>query len=72
MFEAINMITKKPGKLIDYSLQAVTKGEDAIGEASVAVRFGRRLVVAKGASTDIVEASAKAYLNALNRYFANI
>jgi 2-isopropylmalate synthase len=68
MFKAIDLITKEPGTLLDYSLQAVTKGEDAVGEVSVSVRFGKELVVAKGASTDIVEASAKAYLNSLNRY----
>jgi 2-isopropylmalate synthase len=67
-FKTIDRITGVPGKLLDYSLQAVTKGEDAVGEVSVAVRFGESLVVAKGASTDIVEASAKAYLNSLNRY----
>ena len=68
MFKAIDLITKVPGTLLDYSIQAVTKGEDAVGEVSVTVRFGESLVVAKGASTDIVEASAKAYLNSLNRY----
>ena len=68
MFKAIDLITKVPGTLLDYSIQAVTKGEDAVGEVSVSVRFGGSLVVAKGASTDIVEASAKAYLNSLNRH----
>jgi 2-isopropylmalate synthase len=68
MYKAIDLITAVPGTLLDYSIQAVTKGEDAIGEVSVTVRFGAALVVAKGASTDIVEASAKAYLNSLNRY----
>ena len=67
-FKTIDRITGVPGKLLDYSIQAVTKGEDAVGEVSVSVRFNDALVVAKGASTDIVEASAKAYLNSLNRY----
>ena len=67
-FKTIDRITGVPGKLLDYSIQAVTKGEDAVGEVSVSVQFGGELVTAKGASTDIVEASARAYLNALNRY----
>ncbi len=66
--KTIDRITGLPGTLEDYSLQAVTRGEDAVGEVSVTVRFGKDLVAAKGASTDIVEASAKAYLSALNTY----
>jgi 2-isopropylmalate synthase len=66
--KVIDRITKVIGELEDYSLQAVTKGEDAVGEVSVRVKFGDDVVSAKGASTDIVEASAKAYLNALNRH----
>lgn len=46
----------------------MTKGEDAVGEVSVRVRYGDEAVQAKGSSTDIVEAAAKAYLNALNRH----
>jgi len=66
--KVIDRITGIDGNLEDYSLQAVTKGEDAVGEVSVRVRFGSDVVTAKGSSTDIVEASAKAYLNGLNRY----
>jgi 2-isopropylmalate synthase len=66
--KVIDRITGTDGKLEDFSLQAVTKGEDAIGEVSVRVNYGDDVVSAKGSSTDIVEASAKAYLNALNRY----
>jgi 2-isopropylmalate synthase len=66
--KVIDRITGVEGKLEDYSLQAVTKGEDAVGEVSVQVNYGDHVVAAKGSSTDIVEASAKAYLNALNRY----
>ncbi len=66
--QVIDRITGIDGKLEDFSLQAVTKGEDAMGEVSVRVRYGDDVVQAKGSSTDIVEASAKAYLNALNRH----
>jgi 2-isopropylmalate synthase len=66
--KTIDRITGRPGALEDYSLQAVTRGEDAVGEVSVTVAFGKDMVSAKAASTDIVEASAKAYQNALNSH----
>lgn len=68
-FKAIDKITKTQGKLLDYNIRAVSQGEDAIGEVTIKVDFGNNNVVTgKGASTDIIEASARAYLNALNRY----
>lgn len=66
--KTVDRITGIPGELMDYAIQAVTRGEDAVGEVSVQVAFGKDRVGAKAASTDIVEASAKAYLNALNTY----
>ena len=67
--KAIDRLTRTRGKLIDYSLRAVSQGKDALGEVTVKVDFGdKELVTGKGASTDIIEASARAYLNAVNRY----
>src|SRR3954469_7995035 len=67
--KAIDRLTKTRGRLIEYSLRAVSQGKDAIGEVTVKVDFGdKELVTGKGASTDIIEASARAYLNAVNRY----
>ena len=67
--KAIDRITNTRGKLIDYDLRAVSQGKDALGEVSMKVDFGDgELVPGKGASTDIIEASARAYLNAVNRY----
>jgi 2-isopropylmalate synthase len=67
--KAIDRLTETKGKLIEYSLRAVSQGKDAIGEVTVKVDFGdKELVTGKGASTDIIEASARAYLNAVNRY----
>lgn len=68
--KTIDRITGVAGDLRDYSIQAVTRGEDAVGEVSMTVAFGknRNYVSAKAASTDIVEASAKAYVNALNSH----
>ncbi|HYE33380.1 MAG TPA: 2-isopropylmalate synthase [Methylomirabilota bacterium] len=67
--KAIDRLTQTRGKLMDYSLRAVSQGKDALGEVSVKVDFGsRELVTGKGASTDVIEASARAYLNAVNRF----
>jgi 2-isopropylmalate synthase len=67
--KAIDRLTETKGTLIDYSLRAVSQGKDAIGEVTVKVDFGdKELVTGKGASTDIIEASARAYLNAVNRF----
>lgn len=65
---AIDSLTGYQGTLREYSIQSVTHGQDALGEVTVKVKFENTSVVARGASTDIVEASAKAYLNALNKY----
>jgi len=67
VYNAIDRITKMPGKLLDYRLEAVTGGREALGEVTVSVRFGKTEVTGRGASTDIVEASIHAYLQALNR-----
>ena len=66
--KAIDRITGIPGELKSFSMQAVTRGMDALGEASVQVSFAGELVAASGLDTDIVMATAKAYLNALNRH----
>lgn len=65
--KAIDKITKTKGEMMDYSIQAVTKGKDALGEVTVRVRSKDREAIGKSASTDVIEASAKAYLNAINK-----
>jgi 2-isopropylmalate synthase len=64
---AIDAITGLKGRLQDYSLRSATSGKDALGEVSMKVEFDGVVVSGKGASTDVIEASARAYLNALNR-----
>ena len=67
--KAIDRLTETRGRLKDYAIRAVSQGKDAMGEVSVKVDFGDGdLVSGKGASTDVIEASAKAYLNAVNRH----
>jgi 2-isopropylmalate synthase len=64
---AIDAIAGLKGRLQDYAIRAATSGKDAIGEVSVKVDFDGTVVSGKGASTDVIEASARAYLNAVNR-----
>lgn len=66
-YQAIDRITQIPGKLVSYGIRAVTGGKDALGEVVVKVDFNGEEVSGVGASTDIVEASAKAYVNAVNK-----
>jgi len=66
-YKAIDAITKIKGELLDYSIQSVTRGKDALGEVTVRVKFKDKKVIAHGTSTDILEASAKAYINAVNK-----
>ena len=68
MLKTVDRITGTKGSLVDFNVGSVTKGKDAIGEVSVRVDFAGRIVTGKGTSTDIIEASALAYLNALNRH----
>lgn len=66
-FNAIERITDMNLKLEDYSLRAVTEGKDALGEVTVRVSKNGGVFTGRGISTDIIESSVKAYLNAINR-----
>lgn len=70
LFKAINRVVGIDFKLKDYSLRAVTGGTDALGEVTVRVENDDVVCSGKGISTDIIDASCRAYLNAINRYFA--
>src|SRR5919206_154288 len=59
-----------PHRLAEYAVQAVTAGIDAIGEVHVRVEAGTRIFIGRSGTTDIVVASARAYLDALNRLIA--
>jgi 2-isopropylmalate synthase len=69
-YHAVDRITGVTGTLLSYQIRAVTSGKDALGEASIKVRFGGREFSARAASTDIVESSVRAYLSAINRMLA--
>lgn len=66
-FKAIERTVGFELELQDYSLKGVTEGADALGEATVRVAKDDRIYVGRGVSTDIIEASVKAYVNAINR-----
>lgn len=69
-YRAINKIVGRDIELDDYSLKSMTDGEDAQAEAIVKITMdGGELVTGRGVSTDIVEASIKAYINGINKYF---
>ncbi|HET6450346.1 MAG TPA: 2-isopropylmalate synthase [Spirochaetia bacterium] len=70
IFNAIDRALGVQAKLLEYVVQAVTPGRQAIGEVSVSLEIEGRKFVGRGASTDILEASAKSYVNALNRWKA--
>jgi len=67
VYNAIDRITGIKVKLLEYSLNAITGGKDAQGEVTVVVETRGRQFIGRGVSTDIIEASARAYLNAINK-----
>lgn len=66
-FKAIDKITKINAKLMEYKIEAVSGGKDALGSVRVIVSTNGTEVMGSGISTDIVEASIKAYIDAMNR-----
>ena len=66
-YEAIREATGQSPKLENYSIRAVTSGAEALGEATVRISRDDRIFIGRGVSTDIIEASAKAYVDAINR-----
>ncbi len=71
-FKAIEQIVQSGTELLLYSVNNITSGTDAQGEVTVRLSKGGRIVNGQGADTDIVVASAKAYLNALNKLDAGV
>jgi 2-isopropylmalate synthase len=66
-YRAINEIVNLPNELKEFRVQEVTAGIDAVGEVNVRVKRGSHVAAGHGADTDILVASARAYLNALNK-----
>lgn len=70
VYKAINRVVNVPNQLIEFSVQSVTAGIDAIGEVTIRLRHEERVFSGHAANTDIIVASAQAYVNALNRLYA--
>ena len=66
-FKAIDKITGFKIKLEDFRLEAVTSGKDALGQVSLKLKVKDSTIGGRGASTDIIEAAIRAYLDAVNK-----
>jgi 2-isopropylmalate synthase len=67
VYRAINRIVGIPNRLTEFTVKSITEGIDAIGEVLIRIESEGVTYTGRGASTDIIVASAKAYMNALNR-----
>jgi 2-isopropylmalate synthase len=67
VFKAIAELTESKGELLQYQVKAITGGMDAQGEVTVSLGEGGRRVIGHGAHTDIIVASARAYVQAVNK-----
>ena len=67
VYQAINRVINVDNELTEFSVKSVTEGIDAVGEVVIRIVSQEAEYVGRGADTDIIVASAKAYMNALNR-----
>jgi len=70
VYKAINRIVGIPNQLTEFTVKSVTEGIDAIGEVLIRIESKGVTYTGRGAATDVIVASAKAYMNALNRLLA--
>jgi 2-isopropylmalate synthase len=70
IYKAINRLVKVPNSLTEFTVKSVTQGIDAIGEVLIRIESDGVSYTGRGADTDIIVSSAKAYINALNRLLA--
>jgi len=71
IYKALDRACNVNCKLVDYSIRSVSGGKDALGEVTVKVEKEGRTFLGRGLSTDIIEASAIAYVSALNKILYN-
>jgi len=71
-YQALERVTQVPTKLESYEIRSVGSGKDALGEVTIRIRSGDATVQGRGLSTDIVEASARAYIDVLNKLAAGV
>lgn len=70
VYKAINRVVNIPNELIEYSVKSVTEGIDAMGEVTIRLRHEGRTYSGHAANTDIIVASSRAYISALNRLYS--
>ncbi|MDD4876044.1 MAG: 2-isopropylmalate synthase [Dehalococcoidales bacterium] len=70
VYKVINRLVGVPNVLTEFSVKSITEGIDAIGEVMIRVESDGITYTGRGADTDVIVASAKAYMNALNRLLA--
>ncbi len=71
-YRAINALVGVPNRLLEYQVKSVTEGIDAQGEVTVRIEVDGHTFVGIGSDTDIVVASAKALMDALNRALTRV
>jgi 2-isopropylmalate synthase len=71
VYRAINRIVNVENDLIEFSIQAVTEGIDAQADVTIRIRRGNDIYTGRGTNTDIIVASARAYIHALNKLLAH-
>jgi 2-isopropylmalate synthase len=69
IYKAINRVVNIPNELIEFSVKSVTEGIDAMGEVTIRLRHQNKVYSGHAANTDIIAASARAYISALNRLY---
>ncbi|MBV9851372.1 MAG: 2-isopropylmalate synthase [Armatimonadetes bacterium] len=72
VYRAINRIVQVPNDLIEFTVQSVTEGIDAMADVTIRIKADDMIYTGHAAHTDIVVASAKAYLQALNKQIARV
>jgi 2-isopropylmalate synthase len=69
VYKAINRVVNVPNQLTEFSVKSVTEGIDALGEVTIRLQYEGRTYSGHAANTDIIVASARAYISALNRLY---
>ena len=69
-FNAIDRVIGTTARISDFQVQAVSEGRDSVGSVSIRIENSGRVFSGRGANTDIIVASAQAYLSAMNRMLA--
>ncbi|MGK7876387.1 MAG: 2-isopropylmalate synthase [Xenococcaceae cyanobacterium] len=72
VYKAINRVVNVPNELIEFSVKSVTAGIDAMGEVTIRLRHEGQIYSGRAANTDIIVASARAYVSALNRLYGSL